>query len=205
MASWWKYLIVAVLLLAVPGIPFLLFGEPLENRMEAWLSSRNTFGTVAAGVLFLLTIDVFLPVPSSIVCTLAGSFFGLFWGTFFATLGMTCGALLGFALGRFLGRPAMKWFVDASEMRHSDELVERYGISILLLLRPVPLFAEASTLWLGCSTMRWSHFLLATLPIHLLLALVYALLGKYLGITLGIVLSVVIALSLSIVARRFLK
>ena len=201
----WKYTLLIVGLLTIPAVPFLLFGEPMEADMERWLREQTSFEAVAAGVVGLLTIDVLLPVPSSIVCTLAGSFLGLFWGMLFATLGMTAGALLGFALGRLLGRPAMNHWIGPAELAKLDELVDRYGVAILVALRPVPLFAEASTLLLGCSRMLWPMFLLTTVPIHLLLALVYALLGKYLSLPVGVALSVAIALLLSLAAKKMLK
>lgn len=201
----WKYVLASILLLAVPTIPFLVLGEPMEERMTDWLRSRDSARAVAAGVLALLTIDVLLPVPSSIVCTLSGAFLGLVPGTLMATLGMTSGALLGFALGRLFGRLILCRFADAEERRDLDRLVDRFGISILILLRPVPLVAEASTLFLGCTSLRWTTFLAATLPIHFLLALLYALLGRHFGVPTGTVLSVAIALSLSLVAKMFLK
>lgn len=198
-------MILLVVLLAIPAIPFLLFGEPMESGMEQWLREQTSFVTVAAGVVVMLTVDVLLPVPSSIIGTVSGSFLGFIWGTFFTALGLTTGALLGFALGKILGRPAMNRWIGADELQKLDELVDRHGVSILILLRPVPLFAEASTLLLGCSRMHWPMFLLATVPIHLLLASVYALLGNFLSLPVGIVLSVVFAMSLSLMAQKLLK
>ena len=177
----------------------------MESDMEHWLREQSSFEAVAAGTVALLTVDVLLPVPSSIVCTLAGSFLGLFWGTVFAAVGMTTGAFLGFTLGRILGRPAMNRWIGEQERLKLDELVDRYGVSILVALRPVPLFAEASTLLLGCSRMRWPVFLFAIIPIHLLLAMVYALLGRYLSVPVDMALSVAIALSLSLAAKKMLK
>lgn len=177
----------------------------MESGMEQWLREQTSFVTVAAGVVVLLTVDVLLPVPSSIIGTVSGSFLGFVWGTFFTALGLTTGALLGFALGKILGRPAMNRWIGAGELQKLDELVDRHGVSILILLRPVPLFAEASTLLLGCSRMRCPMFLLATVPIHVLLASVYALLGNFLSLPVGVVLSVVLAMSLSLVAQKLLK
>lgn len=195
-----KIVLLIILFLAIPLIPFLFFGETMEGGIEQWIRSQESRSVVAAGVVVLLTVDVLLPVPSSIVCTVAGSSLGPFWGTLVSTLGMTLGALAGFGIGKFFGRIALQRWVDAEERRRLDRLVSRYGISILFLLRPVPLFAEGSLLFLGCSSMNWTVFLLATLPIHFCLALLYALLGHYVSLPLATLLSVGIAMSFSAIA-----
>lgn len=205
MASFWKPILLTALLLAIPTVPFLFFGEGLELRMEQWLDGlRDTPGYFAGAVVLLLTVDVFLPVPSSIVCTLCGAVLGVVGGTLVATLGMTCGALFGFVLGRFFGRPLVRRFAGEEDVRRLDDLADRYGVAVLILLRPVPLFAEASTLLLGCSTMSLPAYLLASVPIHLLLALVYAVLGRILPLPVAVILSVVIAMTLSCFAQKFL-
>ncbi len=203
-----RYAAPIALVLAIPAIPFLLFGEFMETempqRLHLWLRDKPSTAMVAATVVGLLTVDVLLPIPSSVVCSLVGSFLGLFGGIVFATLGLTAGALLGFALGKILGRPAMKRWIDETELLKLDQLAERFGVPILILLRPVPLFAEASTLLLGCSPMRFGTFLLVSFPVHLMLALVYVLIGQYLGVTVGVACSIFIALLLSWVARKIL-
>ncbi|MDR3108528.1 MAG: VTT domain-containing protein [Planctomycetaceae bacterium] len=200
-----KYIITCTLLLAIPIIPFIYFGTSFEEQSAAWLCKQQSPDAVACAVITLLTIDVFLPIPSSIVCTISGAALGLFWGTIASTLGMTSGALLGFLLGRVLGNKIMKHFTTENETKQYNELIKRYGTATLILLRPVPLFAEASTLWLGCSSMSIIKFTAATLPIHVLLSLLYASFGQYLGITLGATLSVAVALAMSFLANRMLK
>ncbi len=200
-----KPLALLAALLVIPLIPFLIFGSYLESEipqiLHRWLQGGPPEWIIAASVVTLLTVDVLLPIPSSVVCSLAGSLLGLFGGILFSTLGLTAGALLGFLLGRCLGRPAVLRWMGEAEWQKIEYLVSRYGVAILLILRPVPLFAEASTLLLGCSRLRVDIFLMATLPIHLMLATVFVALGYYLNVTLGMILSVVIALLLSWAAK----
>lgn len=195
-----KYIFVICLFLAIPLIPFLLFGETMEGGVEQWLHRQTNRPVVATAVVVFLTVDVLLPIPSSIVCTIAGSSLGPVVGTLISTLGMTLGALAGFGMGKMFGHVAARRWTSEEERDRLNALVDRYGISILFLLRPVPLFAEGSLLFLGCTSMSWSRFFFATLPIHCALALLYALLGHYIPIVWAAILSVVIAVTLSLLA-----
>lgn len=200
----WKSISVILLFLAIPLIPFLLFGE-IEDVAEQWLRNQTNKPFIAAATVVLLTVDVLLPIPSSIVCTIAGSSLGPVLGTLFSTLGMTLGALIGFGIGKLCGqRIARKWTSD-EERDQLNTLVRRYGISILFFMRPIPLFAEGSLLFLGSTSMSWSVFLWATLPIHFALALLYASLGHCISILTASLLSVGIAITLSIFAAIFVR
>ncbi len=76
-----KYLLPITVLLAIPAVPFLLYGDffetELPHAMREWLRGEPDSVSVAVAVVGLLSVDVFLPVPSSVVCSLAGSFLGL--------------------------------------------------------------------------------------------------------------------------------
>lgn len=169
----------------------------MESGIEQWLRSQQSRPVVAVAAIFFLIADVLLPVPSSIVCTIVGSSLGPFFGTLVSTLGMTSGALLGFGLGRLFGQAVLLRRLKPEERERLDYLVRRWGVPILFLLRPVPLFAEGSLLFLGSTSMSWTVFFLATLPIHFCLAMLYACLGYYIAASWAVLISVLIAMSLS--------
>ena len=102
-------LILLALVLAVPIIPFLLFGPSLEEQITGWLDASLSPGALAALIVGLLAADILLPVPSSVVSTFAGSALGFAAGTAASWLGMTAGALLAFVLARLFGRPLALW------------------------------------------------------------------------------------------------
>ena len=56
-------------------------------------------------VTAVLASDVFLPVPSGPLSTLAGSQLGFLLGTAASTLGMTLGGMVAFGLARLWGWP----------------------------------------------------------------------------------------------------
>ncbi len=91
-------LLVSIVLL-VPIVPFVVFGEQLETWFHTWSEQPASRRVVAAVVVGLLATDIVLPIPSSLVSTFGGGQLGTLGGTLASWVGMTVAAVLGFALG----------------------------------------------------------------------------------------------------------
>lgn len=167
-----------IVVLAVPIVPFLLFGGRLDAWLAAWREHPPAWPLVAAGVVLLLTTDVFLPIPSSLVSTLAGSHLGAVGGTLASWLGMTAGAVLGFAVARRFGPALVPRLARPDDLRRTESLVQRLGPMLLVLGRGVPVLAEATVLWFGMHGLAWRAFLPPVLLANLGLALAYSLFGE---------------------------
>jgi uncharacterized membrane protein YdjX (TVP38/TMEM64 family) len=196
------FLIVFVLL--VPILPFLVLGQPFEAWPAVWQQSppsRVVLATLAVG---LLASDILLPVPSSVVNTLAGSQLGAPLGTAVCWLGMSLGSMLGFALARYGGRPLAERFCKPEQLRQMEQLSFRYGPGILVLFRAVPVLAEASILLVGLHGLSWRRFLPPVLLSNLGIALAYAWFGQYaaqrqwLPLALGIAVAVPLLLTIGL-------
>ena len=166
-----------IVVLAVPVVPFLLFGERVEQWLAWWRDHPPAWPLVAAGVVLLLATDVFLPIPSSLVSTLAGSHLGALGGTLASWLGMSAGAILGFAVARRFGPPLVRWLTRADDLARTGALVERFGPLLLVLGRGVPVLAEATVLLFGMHGLTWRRFLPPVLLANFALALAYSLFG----------------------------
>jgi len=142
-----KILMMAAVVLLVPIVPFLIIGELPGAR---WLSASDDnawlFAFTGGG---LLTLDVVLPVPSSVLIALMGARLGFYAGWISAWLGLTAGTLLGYAVGRLWPQ---KWVPEISE---SPTLV------LLILSRPVPILAEAMIIAAGATRIPMVHMLAA--------------------------------------------
>ena len=80
-------------------VPFLLFEKQFE-ALGAWLASGHASGWTSASIIAgLLALDVFLPVPSSIVSTGAGVLLGFWRGSAVIWIGMVLGCAIGYAFG----------------------------------------------------------------------------------------------------------
>lgn len=170
-------LILGALLFAAIIVPFALFGE----RMEAWslslLENPANKAMVALAVFALLCLDVFLPLPSSLLAVGAGALLGFPLGTVTVWLGLVCANLLGYGIGKHVGAPALARFGSA-ELTDETGRSLRFGLVALVTTRGVPVLAEAVPVVTGVRGMRLTHFLAATVPANLGIALVYAWLGS---------------------------
>lgn len=167
------------IILLVPVLPFLLFGQQIDDWAAAWRERLPDRPVIAAVVVGVLATDIFLPVPSSVINTLAGYELGVVGGTAASWLGMSLGAAIGFLLARRWGRPFALWLTDGSDLARMRWLSQRYGPGVLVLTRGVPILAEASVLLMGIHELSWRRFLPPVLVSNLALAFAYAKFGEF--------------------------
>lgn len=196
-----KPLLLLAAVLAIPILPFAVFGNEMEAWIETQLHSTLPPTTVALAVVGLLSTDVFLPIPSSVVSTVAGNALGIWGGTAAAWAGMTAGAVVGYVLAKLFGRPLAIWLAGAEEQERIDRLSRRFGPLVLVLARPVPVLAEASVLFLGTTRLGWSAFLLPVALSNLGIAAVYAALGQAVPLPYALAASLALPLAAAALAR----
>lgn len=151
-----------------------VLGLDIESLAAGWLADP---GVGAATVIVgLLAVDVFLPVPSSVVMVLSGAAFGVMPGAALALLGSVGGEWLGFELVRRYGRQWSRRLVGDEEVERLNGFFERYGALAVIVTRPLPIVMETMSIVAGLSTMRRATFvgssLVGTIPI--VLAYAYA-------------------------------
>lgn len=161
---------------AVPLVPFLLFGTRLDTLVASWLDPRPTAAVLAALEVGVLAADLLLPVPSSMVATLGGAELGIMVGTACGWLGMTIGSLAGWWLGRMAGSRPLAG-LEPAERAALERQQRRLGPLLVVLSRPVPLVAEAAALVAGGSGMRLRDFAAAAAAGNLAIAFAWSLAG----------------------------
>jgi uncharacterized membrane protein YdjX (TVP38/TMEM64 family) len=174
-----KPLLLVSLVLILPVVILLFAGESFASVIESWKNSPPAPSTMFLTVAGILATDVFLPVPSGPISTLAGSQLGIVAGTLASTLGMTVGGIVAFALARKWGRPFAERISDPQELADMETIADNFGFSALLVTRPLPIVAEACVLLLGTLQMHWRVFLPTLIVSNLLIAATYATLGHY--------------------------
>jgi uncharacterized membrane protein YdjX (TVP38/TMEM64 family) len=167
-----------IVVLAIPIVPWLFLGSRVDSWLKAWQANPPERPIVAAGVVLLLATDVFLPVPSSLVSTLAGSQLGTALGTLASWAGMSVGAIVGFAVARCFGQPLVKWLARPDDLKRTANLIHWLGPLLLVLGRGVPVLAEATVLLFGMHALPWRRFLPPVLLANFALALAYSLFGE---------------------------
>ena len=147
MTPYLRRVIVIIIALLIPIVPFLIIGE---IPGEKWLSRADDnafiFGLTGAS---LLTSDILLPIPSSIIGTFLGARLGILSGWVWIWSGLMVGNLIGFAAGKYLLKSIK---IDMSETPTQV---------ILFLSRPVPVFAEAAAITAGAANTSIKQFLIA--------------------------------------------
>ncbi len=198
-------LLLISLALLVPIVPFLLLGDGFETRMQQWVQQEWSFETRFWLIVWVLSVDILLPIPSSGVSTYAGGTLGFGLGALASWMGMSLGAISGFVLARWLGRPFAQRFggVDVLRMEQSQQ---RYGPALLIMTRPLPILAEACVLLLGVLCLPWRRFLPVVLLSNLAISVTYAAFGAYFGerdsLAVAVIASVLLPMAVALLVRQ---
>lgn len=141
--------IIAALLL--PILPFVIIGELPGDE---WLSARdNDASLFALTGTTLLALDIFIPVPSSILGTLMAARLGFWPGFACIFAGLVVGNLVGFGITRLAVRRFRSWL---------PQFPKTTSLAVVFLTRPIPIVAEAMALAAGATRMPVPTFLLVS-------------------------------------------
>lgn len=141
----------------------------------SYLMETKSISTAFAG-LALLTLDIFLPVPSSLIMIANGALFGIVFGSLLSLVGNLSAALIGFFIGR-RGGSLLDQFISRSQRSQANRLLEKWGLLAIIVTRPLPLLAETTVIMAGTSAISWQRMALASLAGALPASLLYAITG----------------------------
>jgi len=159
--------LVIYLLVEALHVPLLTEVSPLSSA---------TYATVFLSV-GLLTADVLLPVPSSLVMVANGALFGLVTGGIISLVGNVMGFLFAYWLGS-RSSPSVQRFVSKRELDRGSRVLRRWGTSALILTRPLPILAETTAIMAGVSKLPFMKSLIAITAGSLPASLLYAWAGS---------------------------
>lgn len=138
-----------------------------------WFNKRSP-GTALLAIL-LLSADVVIPVPSSIMMTVNGALFGIWLGAVISLLGGLGAALIGFSLGRWM-TPMVQGWVSQEEWEQAQRFLAAWGSIGIIITRPIPILAETMSIVAGTS-LSWRKVLVSSFLGLLPIALLYSLSG----------------------------
>jgi membrane protein DedA with SNARE-associated domain len=170
--------------LALPLLlAFALFDDPLRAFADGLLDDGRSRDAVALIVALLLAGDVLLPVPSSLVATLAASMLDAPRAVAAIAGGTAAGSALGWCLGRLLRGAALARIVDPEALRRADASFARWGLWAYACTRTVPILAEEFAILAGAHRVPFLRvFLPITLAASLPVALFYAIAVRIAGL-----------------------
>lgn len=165
---------IGVLMLALFGLAHALSVPVLTDTSP----DLGGAGVGAASASFvLLSCDVLLPVPSSAVMVANGALFGTLGGAALSLVGATAAALLGYVLGRS-GSRLLTRVAGSDACARGAALLERRGVVVIVLTRPVPVLAETVVILAGAAGMPLRKLAPAAALGSLGPAVAYALAGS---------------------------
>lgn len=172
-----RFVALGFVVLALIVVPWVLWGDVIELRVRALSEQPGATRVFAMSAAGLLAADVLLPVPSSFVAVASGVVLGLGWGSVVNFVGLMLGSIVGYVVGARAGVVVARRIAGEQGWRRAEEWSGRYGSSVVLALRAVPVLAEASTFFAGATRMGWGRYLLYSGVANLGVAVVYAGVG----------------------------
>jgi len=198
------FLIVALLII----VPYCIWAERLDQWAGALIAEGRSHPLLTGAILaLLLASDIILPVPSCFVSTACGVTLGFVYGTAASLAGMTFSTLAGYALGR-LATPAAQSMLGSTESEQLSAFQKKFGLWLVLALRPVPVLAEASILFSGISRQPFGKTMAVATLGNLSVSALYAAVGAYGGresTVTAFILSALLAGIMMLIARKNMK
>jgi membrane protein DedA with SNARE-associated domain len=116
-------------------------------------------GACILAVIGLLLADLILPVPSTVVLSVAGMLIDWRVAAAAGFAGMMLGNLIGYGACRLAGQKAFVRFVSEGEAKRFSNWLDRWGPVTLIVSRPVPMMAEVLSCLAGLGRMGFARFL----------------------------------------------
>ena len=173
--KWLLFIIVFFTTIIIPAIfletPFSRYGE----MSLAWAGENTLYTSIV--VVTALTADVFLPVPNGLTNTLAGASLGWALASFIVWIGLNLGAVFGYLVGRYAARPLAEKIVGRDDLKKAEDSAKDIDVMGLILVRPVPAFAELSTIAAGITKMPFKKFTYVMILSNIGVAVIFSGLG----------------------------
>jgi uncharacterized membrane protein YdjX (TVP38/TMEM64 family) len=161
-------------------LPFVIWGDTLEQHLSfaaliEWIK-REPVWAVLAGVL-LLTADLVLPVPGTVIMSALGYALGPWWGGLASVTGSMLSGTIGYLLCYRYGRTAATRLCPADDLARAEGFFSRHGVIMIALSRWLPLWPEIAACLAGVSQMPSRLFFTGLTLGSVPMGFIYAFLG----------------------------
>lgn len=172
-----KSMTIWAILITIVLIPFFIFEESVNNRINVLVSENggNTFA-LAAILFAVLASDIFLPVPSCLLSAMCGAFLGPVLGFIVSFAAMSVSGVIGFFIGSSASSLARRLISDNEKSLESNA---KSGPFMLFILRPVPVLAECSCIYAGLRRYNFAKCVVWLSVGNAVISAVYAVIGHF--------------------------
>ena len=134
--------VAALIVAAAIAVPYIIFRDELQEWIETdvadWIEQLGPWGPIAY-IAFFAGSMLFAPVPTAPAPIIAATVFGGALGFLYTMIGTAIGSAVCFWLARKLGRPTLRRLMSQAAVDKVDELGERLGLRLLIVLRLFPI------------------------------------------------------------------
>ncbi len=160
---------------------WLIWGDSWDEQFTfagsvKWLESAGPWAW-AAGI-FLLVIDLLLPVPSTIVISALGYIYGVPLGGLIAAVGLIISGLLGYSAGCLFGGKFARRCLGERDYAIGQRLFSNGGGWVVALSKTLPILPEVVACTAGLVRMPFKRFALALVCGSLPMGWIFAAIGK---------------------------
>ncbi|MFV2061732.1 MAG: TVP38/TMEM64 family protein [Gammaproteobacteria bacterium] len=157
----------------------------ISNNLSEILNIIRSWGVAAPIISILLMIlqAVIAPLPAYLITAANGIIFGLFWGVVISSIGALLGALVSFAITRwFYNNYSERLLKNSSTRQYIEKISSKHGFKVILIARLIPIISfDLISYAAGASTIKLSHFLVATFIGMLPATIIYTALANSFG------------------------
>jgi uncharacterized membrane protein YdjX (TVP38/TMEM64 family) len=199
--------LIPIVLLTAIIVPFLVWGETFETLLspDAMRSLLERHRAIAWLIgIFLLVVDLFLPIPSTVVMSALGWLYGPVTGGIVASAGLVLSAQLAYQLSLRFGRPIAVHLAGEESLGTAAHWFSKTGGACVAVSRCLPVLSEAIACLAGLSRFPQRAFFVATLAGALPAGFVFAFIGQlgHQNSTAATALSAIIPILLWLTYRR---
>ena len=185
------YIIIFIFLVVISI--FLLYWNYFVDRTFIYLIIAKwfvnpIFELEILGMLLFIGImaiqGLLVPIPSEIVLLATGMIWGWALGGFMGVIGSMAAALLCFYVSKKGGRPLAKKFVGENAIDMADDLIQKYGIKVIIISRFIPFISfDVISYASGLVDIDVKKYSIGTLIGSIFRAFFYSIWGALLGFT----------------------
>ena len=169
-----KLVIPTVAIATVIALVYLIFGSFEQTFFSALDELKSNQVQYSLFSFLILSSDFILPVPSSIVMYLNGVVLGIIPGAILSFISLMITAIAGYYTGALIP------LRDENKSEKTNAMFIRYGPSIIIITRGIPILSESICIVCGLNRMPLKWYLMLNAVGYFPLCILYAYFG-YIG------------------------
>jgi membrane protein DedA with SNARE-associated domain len=148
-SGWFRIALFVLALFLLVLVPFFLLETQINELTSRLLNDDRSYAVIFMLVVLGLSLDIFLPLPSTVIAATGAVLLGGVPALIAVWLGLSIACVLGYEFGASAGHATLKRMVSDKQLARLAWMENRIGLGALVVCRFVPVLAEVSVLMAG--------------------------------------------------------